>query len=435
MTEKISVLHILNQLGLGGTEKAMEVFVRSIDKEQINVGVCGYENGGIRGEKLREDGYSVYVTNSSKESLAEAIRERDVDVLHIHGMYNTTSAVVDVALDTNVSAIVKTTPFGRVTAGCKSEIDLHFFPSKMTLLRKLKLDRKELFSGDWNQNFRLQYNPLSTDDVSNQHTEDLRKALGIKSDTNIIGKIGQSSSAKWSQVSVDAFERICTLEPKTKILLITPPEKIRNAISRRGLSSNVEYLDSLPLYEVGKFYNTIDVLAHASGIGESFGYVIAEALAYGTPVVVDSNPMRDNAHIELVNNGKNGFVVGSSKAYADATLELLRSDKRQREFGNAAREQATTRFDPKPIVEELETIYRTLYESNGDATSIETQLDPQYEMMSEFETEYRRRLHDLYATESIRQRLERGTWRLCSEYLPIGRDVTYHGLQGLFKDI
>jgi len=372
---------------------------------------------------------------SSRAAYADILRERDVDIVHLHGMHDTAVEAVDVAKYVGVEAIVKTTPFGRVAEGTRDDIDLHLFPSKMALLRKLKLEHRELHDDNWNRDYRLQYYPLSVADISDRTTEDLRENIGVSQDALVVGKIGRSSAAKWSESSIDAFDRICTEEPETKILLVTPPEKIRNAISQRGLKSNVEYIEPIPPSEVGKFYNTIDVLAHASAIGESFGYVIAEAMAYETPVIVDSNPMRDNAQIELVNNGETGFVVGSPKAYADATLELLRSDEQRREFGTAARERATTLFDPKPIVDELETIYRVLYESDGDSEALEDELKPQREMMAEFAGEYRHRLHDLYGSESMKHQLERSTWRLCSEFLPVGRSKVYHGLQGPFKDI
>lgn len=434
MSDRLSVVHVTNNLGLGGTQKAMEVFVRNLDATKHDVSVCGYKNGGARGEELESDGYSVLEPDSST-AFADVLRNRDADIVHLHGMYDTASEAVDIANSVGVTSVVKTTPFGRVAEDAWHDIDLHLFPSKMTLLRQLNLEGRDLRDGDWNSEIRLQYYPLSVSDVSNRHSEDFRDDLGIDAETPVVGKIGRSSAAKWSELSIDAFERICAAHPETKILLVTPPEKIKSAISRRGLTANVEYLDVIPPSKVGKFYNTIDVLAHASAIGESFGYVIAEAMAYGTPVVVDSNPMRDNAQVELVNNGETGYVVGSAKAYADATIDLLQSDKLRNEFGTAARHRSSNLFDPSRIVDELETIYRVLYESNGDSDALTEALDSQRDMMAEFEYEYHDRLYDLYGAESVKHRLERGIWRFCSGVLPAYRNTTYHTLQGLFKDI
>jgi glycosyltransferase involved in cell wall biosynthesis len=434
MNSPLSVVHVTNDLGYGGTQKAMEVFVRNLDKTEHDISVCGYKSGGRRGRSLEDDGYPVFVTNSEEE-FAEVLGNQQTDILHLHGMYDTAAEAVEIAKSAGVDIIVKTTPFGRVAADAESDIDLHLFPSKMALLRHLKLENANLRNGDWNRKYRLQYYPLSTNDVSDRHKDDLRDELGIEPGVPVVGKIGRSSAAKWSEVSIAAFDRICNVLPKTRILLVTPPEKIRNAISQRGLTSNVEYLDPIPPSEVGKFYNTIDVLAHASAIGESFGYVIAEAMAYGTPVVVDSNPMRDNAQVELVNNNETGYVAGSTEAYAGATVKLLQSDDLQHEFGTAAQRRARDLLDPMPIVAQLQEIYRELYESNGDSDALAKEIESQREMMAEFEREYNARLSDLYGAESTKHRFERGTWRFCSDTLPLFRENAYNTLQGLFKDI
>lgn len=431
MNNQLSVVHVANVLGLGGTQKGMEVFVRNLDETKHDVAVCGYKNGGERGESLEADGYPVYEP-SSKAAFADVLRNRDVDIVHLHGMYDTTAEAVDVSKRVGVDSIVRTTPFGRLAEGTPDAVDLTLFPSKMTLLRRIKLDQYSVNS--FPNCYRVQYNPLSVSDVSNRLDDDFRDELDIQPTTPVIGKIGRSAAAKWSQTSLDSFESICTRHPETRILLVNPPDKIQTEISRRGLEQNVETIDSIPLHEVGKFYNTIDVLTHASAIGESFGYVIAEAMAYRTPVVVDSNPMRDNAQVELVSNGETGYVVGSSEAYADATVELLQSDELRHEFATAAQQRATNLFDPSPIVDKLEKIYRVLYESNSDSGALADELESQHTMAA-FEREYRNRLYNLYGSESLRHRLERSTWRLCSDILPSYRDTAYHTFQGLFKNI
>jgi hypothetical protein len=41
MSGRLSVVHVSNGLGLGGTQKAMEVFVRNLDATRHDVAVCG----------------------------------------------------------------------------------------------------------------------------------------------------------------------------------------------------------------------------------------------------------------------------------------------------------------------------------------------------------------------------------------------------------
>lgn len=433
MDGQINIAQITNNLGVGGTQKAMEILVRNLDEDRYNVSVYGYKRDGMRGSDLREDGYHANVVDSLPK-FKSALREHDVDVLHMHGMYDTGPEVASAARSAGVPVVLKTTPFGRVKREERGNIDLVLFPSKMSLLRHLRLEHANIQDGGWDGMYRFQYYPLSTEDINNRTGDDLRDDLGIDTETPVVGKIGRSSAGKWSKrMSIEAFERIVAAVPDVRILLVTPPEKIREEIGSRGFESNVIYLDRIPPSEVGKFYNTVDVLTHASAIGESFGYVIAEAMAYETPVVVNSNPMRDNAQVELVNNEETGYVVGSTKAYADATVELLQSDSLRQEYGVAARKRVLSLLSPAPIVDETETIYETLLSSGGDTSVLMDVLSDQHDVVADFDAEYQNRLRDLYGNESTHHQLERLVWTAISRYLPTSRRSIYRRSQGLFK--
>jgi glycosyltransferase involved in cell wall biosynthesis len=54
---------------------------------------------------------------------------------------------------------------------------------------------------------------------------------------------------------------------------------------------------------------------------EGYGLVVLEAAARGTPSVVVAGP--DNAAVELVEEGRNGFVAGSAEA-GDLAAAILR---------------------------------------------------------------------------------------------------------------
>ena len=76
---------------------------------------------------------------------------------------------------------------------------------------------------------------------------------------------------------------------------------------------------------------------------EGYGLIVVEAAAYGTPSIVVAGP--DNAAVELIDEGVNGFVAASAspRDLADAILRAHASgaelrDSTRQWFGRNARE-------------------------------------------------------------------------------------------------
>ena len=58
---KIRVLKVSGRLDIGGTEKAIQIFCKYLDKSRFEVIACGRERGGCRVESLRKLGIPVIV--------------------------------------------------------------------------------------------------------------------------------------------------------------------------------------------------------------------------------------------------------------------------------------------------------------------------------------------------------------------------------------
>ena len=86
---------------------------------------------------------------------------------------------------------------------------------------------------------------------------------------------------------------------------------------------------------------------------EGYGMVVVEASAAGTPSVVAAGP--DNAAVELVEEGENGFVAGSA-APADMAEAILRV----RDAGPALRERTAAWFERNARTLSLESSLETV---------------------------------------------------------------------------
>lgn len=94
--------------------------------------------------------------------------------------------------------------------------------------------------------------------------------------------------------------------------------------------------------KVAQFYQASDVYLHAAKT-ESFGLVIAEALACGVPAVVTAV----GGIPEVVEDKRTGFLIppGDSDALADRVLQLLNDKSMRRTMSDWAAESARRRFD------------------------------------------------------------------------------------------
>lgn len=89
-------------------------------------------------------------------------------------------------------------------------------------------------------------------------------------------------------------------------------DRVLSMIENKGLEERFVFTGSIPFEEMPKAYNSADVLVHPSS-GETFGTVIAEALASGLPVIVYGDSEYTAA----------GEVVGSAGERVRGSEEIL----------------------------------------------------------------------------------------------------------------
>ena len=110
-------------------------------------------------------------------------------------------------------------------------------------------------------------------------------------------------------------------------------------------------LGDIPSRErLADFYRAADLLIH-SAAEETFGNVVAEALACGTPVVTAST----GGAVELIEDGRNGLAVPPQEParLAGAVADLLDAPARRARMGEAAAALARRTLDRRVMIREL----------------------------------------------------------------------------------
>ena len=125
--------------------------------------------------------------------------------------------------------------------------------------------------------------------------------------------------------------------------------------ARLGLQDHVTWTGTVAKPIESGLYAAADVVCQVSRWEEGFGYVIAEALAAGRPVV----GTRAGAIPELVRDGQTGLLVDRRNPadLAARILELLRDPERRQRMGEAGQRLAIEEFDQRTNVARLIELY------------------------------------------------------------------------------
>lgn len=373
--EKIRVVHHANQLGLGGTEKTMQLFCKYLNTDIFDVHVIAPKypiplyrlklntlKAFIGSEKAKAR-KAQFEQNSSRlpefikilgnerihfytlSTLPKILKNISPHILHLHH-----SGKIEPPLDQaraifSIPIIFSTNVFG--LQGCAPEQDK--ISKILFVSRWLKEVAAPWSKGD--SRCDVLYNP-----VEKPFTDaELRSDLNIPKDTFVIGRIGRNADDIHDSISLSAYKEI--ENNNTLFLALSPPPIMVREAQEMGIK-NIHFLDpSTDDIFLSRFYNTLDILAHARADGETFGCVIAEAMIHGKPVVTHMSDIR-NAQAELVDESC-GFVTAQHdyKSYAAFLKKIIDDNVLKLKMGEAARNKALKNYEAGIVTKKLESLY------------------------------------------------------------------------------
>lgn len=143
---------------------------------------------------------------------------------------------------------------------------------------------------------------------------------------------GRMIPEKRVDLLVEALPLVLRAAPDTRAVIIGEgPERDRLArrVAELGLESAVSMPGFVDQQEFDRVMTTAAAVVQPSA-REGYGLVVAESAARGVPTVVVA--AADNASVELVDNGRNGFVAedGDPQKLAQAILACLYDNERLR---------------------------------------------------------------------------------------------------------
>jgi len=173
---------------------------------------------------------------------------------------------------------------------------------------------------------------------------------------NTIGFLGRfEEDRKGLPVLLDALPIISRFIPDIRVLIAGPgdSEEVLEKVDPQ-LRNRVEFLGKISEIDKADFLASVSLYIAPNTGGESFGIILAEAMAGGAAVVASDIP----AFADVLGNGQFGalFESENSENLAKVIIDLLRDETKRRELAAAGAVHAQ-RFDWGQVGVEIFEVY------------------------------------------------------------------------------
>jgi phosphatidylinositol alpha-mannosyltransferase len=179
-----------------------------------------------------------------------------------------------------------------------------------------------------------------------------------------IGFLGRFEEArKGLPLLIDALPKILKVHPDLELVVAGPgdPGKILAKMDPR-FARNIRFLGRITEEEKVSFLSSLNIYIAPNTGGESFGIIVAEAMAAGAAVVASDIP----AFTALLNNGVHGELFKSEDVDSLSTsiIRLLASPTHMSEIAQSGL-SAAIRFDWKTVSSQIMDVYEMAMAGHG----------------------------------------------------------------------
>lgn len=194
-----------------------------------------------------------------------------------------------------------------------------------------------------------------------------RDSRQYKRDENTVLYLGRLEKRKGVKYLLKAFAELAEKDPKVK-LVIAGDGSERDKLEDWVLSNEVprvEFLGAVTEEEKVKLLKKAAVYCSPAIYGESFGVVLLEAMAAGTPTVAGDNPgyacvMKDRGLLSLVNPKDTGDFA--------RRLKLFLRDEEVRQVWLDWASEYVEDFDSDKIISQYEAVYKKVLKQSKAST-------------------------------------------------------------------
>jgi glycosyltransferase involved in cell wall biosynthesis len=193
----------------------------------------------------------------------------------------------------------------------------------------------------------------------------IRDELGIPAGNPVIGLVSRFQKYRRLEVFLEAARIVVDKVPEARFVLLGGSSQMQETVFDPLQALGLEKYVIFGGYRMADYVETLaafDIFSLLMPGFDGTARAVREALAMGIPCVVSDYGMLP----DIVRHGETGLVAELAPApLAAAWLELIQNRERRIRLGEAAREDAVTRFDFDGMAVSLESSYETWLQARG----------------------------------------------------------------------
>lgn len=243
---------------------------------------------------------------------------------------------------------------------------LKFFFGRVDAFLYIGKENKEFYEGYEVSASKLFFTPYAVDNVRLLASvpdaivarRELRAGMGIAGDALVVLTVGKLIHKKRPMDLLKAYE---ALGHRHKSLIFAGEGELRGELEKYVAEHNVPnvfFAGFVGQDDIGRYYAAADIFVLPSGLGETWGLVVNEAMCFGLPVIA-SNIVGSAA--DLVHSGENGYIfkLGDTAELVEKISTLADQPDLCRKFGQRSKQiigEYTYEADVAGVLKALETL-------------------------------------------------------------------------------
>jgi len=356
------VVHIVEDLKIGGIERVIENIVTSFDPQRFKVYVLCLTRGGAIAERLIANHQNVEIMNienyHSPLALVKVVkwlRRRKIDIVHTHG-YPAGVLGRLAAIVTRIHYIfhhIHSTFFNLNKRSYFIESFLGQFTHNVICcseaVKRAALEKTGIAKNKLTVIYNGTLTPNLLDDLT---LTSVKKELNIPLDISVIGCVASLVQHKGHRYLLEALQKI---DNAYLILIGDGPlrQELKSNASKLNIANRVIFA-GLKL-NVAPYMQVMDIIVLPSTEREGLGLSLIEAMSLSKPVIATNI----GGIPEVVDNGRTGILVkpNESDALANAMSELLKSPDLIRNMGLKGRDKYLKMFTLNQMIRRIGELY------------------------------------------------------------------------------